>query len=68
MPAWATEAGMATWGQFFLKYLLGHKAVNAVMPGTDKVEYMLDNLDAGRGQMPDAAMRSRMAAHIDALL
>ena len=68
MPAWATEAGMATWGQFFLKYLLGHTAVNAVLPGTDKVEYMLDNLDAGRGQMPDAAMRSRMAAHIDALL
>jgi aryl-alcohol dehydrogenase-like predicted oxidoreductase len=68
LPAWAAEAGVATWGQFFLKYLLGHPAINAVMPGTDKVEYMLDNLDAGRGRLPDAAMRQRMAAHIDTLL
>lgn len=68
LPDWAKEFGAVTWGQFFLKYLLGHTAVNAVIPGTDKVEYMLDNLDAGRGRLPDAAMRSRMAAHIDALL
>jgi aryl-alcohol dehydrogenase-like predicted oxidoreductase len=68
LPDWAKEFGAVTWGQFFLKYLLGHSAVNAVMPGTDKVEYMLDNLDAGRGMLPDAAMRKRMAAHIDTLL
>lgn len=68
LPDWAKEFGTVSWGQFFLKYLLGHSAVNAVMPGTDKVEYMLDNLDAGRGLLPDAAMRRRMAAHIDTLL
>lgn len=68
LPSWAAEAGAFTWGQFFLKYLLAHPAVNAVMPGTDKVEYMHDNLDAGRGLLPDAAMRRRMAAHIDTLL
>ncbi len=67
LPDWAKEFGAATWGQFFLKYLLGHPAVNAVIPGTDKVEYMLDNLDAGRGALPDAAMRRRMAALIDTL-
>lgn len=68
LPDWAKEFGAVTWGQFFLKYLLGHGAVNAVMPGTDRVEYMLDNLDAGRGLLPDMTMRRRMAAHIDALL
>lgn len=68
LPDWAKEIAAVTWGQFFLKYLLAHPAVNAVMPGTDRVEYMLDNLDAGRGLLPDAAMRTRMAAHIDALL
>ena len=68
LPPWAAEFEAATWGQFFLKYLLADKAVNAVIPGTDKVEYMIDNLDAGRGRLPDAAMRKRMAAHIDALL
>ena len=35
LPSWAAEAGAFTWGQFFLKYLLAHPAVNAVMPGTD---------------------------------
>lgn len=68
LPDWAKEFGAASWGQFFLKYLIGHPAVNAVIPGTDKVEYMLDNLDAGRGALPDAAMRKRMAAFIDPLL
>lgn len=68
VPDWAAEFDAATWGQFFLKYLLASPAVNAVIPGTDRVEYMLDNLDAARGRLPDAAMRRRMAAHIDALL
>ena len=68
LPEWSKEFGAVSWGQFFLKYLLAHPAVNAVMPGTDKVEYMHDNLDAGRGLLPDAAMRRRMAAHIDTLL
>ncbi len=67
LPPWAAEFEAATWGQFFLKYLLGNAAVNAVIPGTDKVEYMIDNLNAGRGRLPDAAMRKKMAAFIDQL-
>ncbi len=67
VPDWAAEFEATTWGQFFLKYLLANTAVNAVIPGTDKVEYMIDNLDAGRGRLPDAAMRKRMTAFIDAL-
>lgn len=67
LPDWAKDFDAMTWGQFFLKYLLANPAVNAVIPGTDKVEYMLDNLDAGRGRLPDAAMRKRMTAFIDPL-
>ncbi len=67
VPDWATEFDATTWGQFFLKYLLANTAVNAVIPGTDKVEYMIDNLNAGRGRLPDAAMRKKMAAFVDAL-
>ncbi|MDP1536228.1 MAG: aldo/keto reductase [Burkholderiales bacterium] len=67
VPGWAAEFEATTWGQFFLKYLLANTAVNAVIPGTDKVEYMIDNLNAGRGRLPDAAMRKKMAAFIDAL-
>jgi aryl-alcohol dehydrogenase-like predicted oxidoreductase len=36
--------------------------VTAVIPGTDKPEYMRDNLAAGRGRMPDEAMRKRIVA------
>ncbi|MBX9905551.1 MAG: aldo/keto reductase [Burkholderiales bacterium] len=67
VPDWAAEFDATTWGQFFLKYLLANPAVNAVIPGTDKVEYMIDNLNAGRGRLPDAAMRKRMVAFIEGL-
>jgi aryl-alcohol dehydrogenase-like predicted oxidoreductase len=60
LPDWAADFDATTWAQFFLKFLLGHPAVTAVIPGTDKPNYMLDNLGAGRGRMPDAAQRRRM--------
>jgi aryl-alcohol dehydrogenase-like predicted oxidoreductase len=60
LPPFAAEFGAKTWAQFFLKFNLSHPSITAVIPGTDKPEYMLDNLQAGRGPMPDAAMRKRM--------
>lgn len=68
VPEWAKEFDAATWGQFFLKYLLAHEEVNVVIPGTDRVEHMLDNLGAGRGRLPDAAQRKRMVELITPLL
>jgi aryl-alcohol dehydrogenase-like predicted oxidoreductase len=67
VPTWAAEFDAPTWGQFFLKYILASEAVNCVIPGTDKPEYMVDNLNAGRGRLPDAAMRRKMAEFIDSL-
>lgn len=67
LPAWAAEFDAASWGQFFLKFILAHEAVTCVIPGTDKPEYMADNLDAGRGRLPDAAMRRRMVELIQSL-
>ncbi|HYH41283.1 MAG TPA: aldo/keto reductase, partial [Burkholderiales bacterium] len=49
LPDFAAEFEAKTWAQFFLKFILSHPAVTAVIPGTDKPEYMLDNLQAGRG-------------------
>jgi aryl-alcohol dehydrogenase-like predicted oxidoreductase len=68
LPDFAAEFGASTWAQFFLKFILSHPAVTAVIPGTDKPEYMLDNLQAGRGAMPDAAMRARMIRYWEALV
>jgi aryl-alcohol dehydrogenase-like predicted oxidoreductase len=67
LPEWAAEFEAASWAQFFLKYVLAHASVTCVIPGTDKPEYMLDNLNAGRGRLPDAAMRKRMTEFLDSL-
>jgi aryl-alcohol dehydrogenase-like predicted oxidoreductase len=67
LPDFAAEFGAKTWAQFFLKFILGHPAITAVIPGTDKPEYMLDNLQAGRGPMPDAAMRKRIVQYWESL-
>jgi len=64
LPDWAKDIDAASWAQIFLKFNLSNPAVTAVIPGTDKPEYMLDNLDAGRGRMPDAAMRQKIMAAI----
>lgn len=67
VPEWAKAFDAPTWGQFFLKYILAREEVNCVLPGTDKPEYMVDNLAAGRTRLPDAAMRRKMIEFIDSL-
>jgi len=64
LPPWAAEFDCQSWAQFFLKYLLGHAAVTCVIPGTSKVKHLRDNLQAGMGRLPDAAMRRRMAQYM----
>lgn len=68
LPPWAAEIDCASWAQFFLKFVLAHPAVTAVIPGTDRPEYALDNLYAARGRMPDAPMRERMISYWDQLV
>jgi aryl-alcohol dehydrogenase-like predicted oxidoreductase len=65
VPGWAADFDAPTWAQFFLKYILAAEPVNCVIPGTDKPEYMVDNLNAGRGRLPSAAMRRKMVEFID---
>lgn len=67
LPAWAGEAGVASWAQFFLKWIVGHPAITCAIPGTGKPEHIADNVAAGQGTLPDAAMRKRMADHYENL-
>jgi len=62
LPDWARDFDAATWGQFFLKFLLGNPHVTAVIPGTGNAEHMADNLGAGIGRLPDAGQREKMVA------
>ena len=67
LPGWAGEIGAATWAQFFLKWIISHPAITCAIPGTGKPGHMLDNLAAGTGALPDAAMRAKMSVYFDAL-
>jgi len=60
IPDWAKEFA-ASWGQFFLKFIISHPAVTCVIPATSKTKHMIDNLGAGTGILPDKAMRKRMS-------
>jgi aryl-alcohol dehydrogenase-like predicted oxidoreductase len=65
LPDWAAEFDCTSWPQFFLKYIVSHPAVTCAVPGMAKAEYVVDNLGAARGRLPDAAMRKRMEKFID---
>ena len=65
LPGYAREIGCTSWAQFFLKFIVSHPTVTAVIPATSRVNHMLDNLRAGTGPMPDAAMRERMAKELE---
>lgn len=65
LPEWASEFDCATWAQFFLKYIVSHPAITCAVPGMARPEYVVDNLGAARGRLPDAALRKRMEQFID---
>ncbi len=67
LPAWAGEIDCASWGQFFLKFILGHPAVTCVIPATRNPKHLVDNMAAGQGRLPDAAMRKKMLDYFSAL-
>ena len=60
LPSWAQEIDCQSWAQVLLKFVLSHPAVTCAIPGTGRPEHMLDNIGAGLGRMPDAALRARM--------
>ena len=66
LPDWAGEIGCTSWAQILLKFVLAHPAVTCVIPGTGKPEHMKDNVQAGFGVYPDAAMLKKMASSIEA--
>ena len=67
LPAWAADLGIHSWAQYFLKYLLGHPAVTAVIPGTGRPDYARDNVLAGMSPLPDEKARKKMLDHLQSL-
>ena len=67
VPEWAAELGIESWGQFFLKFVISHPAITCATPATSRAKNVVDNLGAAFGELPDTAMRERMARHIQSL-
>jgi diketogulonate reductase-like aldo/keto reductase len=64
LPGWAAEIGCSSWGQVFLKWIAAHPAVTCIIPASAKAANMADNMQAGFGVLPDAALRERIAAEV----
>ena len=64
LPGWASEIGCTSWAQVFLKWILANPAVTCVIPASSKVAHTMQNMLAGTGRMPDAALRARIAREI----
>jgi diketogulonate reductase-like aldo/keto reductase len=67
LPPWAAEIGVASWAQYFLKWIVGHPAVTCTIPGTGSPPHIADNVAAGFGALPDGKMRQRMTEYFDSL-
>jgi len=60
LPSWAMETDATSWAQLLLKFILANEAVTTVIPATSNPRYMADNIKAGIGRLPDAALREKI--------
>jgi aryl-alcohol dehydrogenase-like predicted oxidoreductase len=65
LPAFAAELGCTAWSQLFLKFILAHPAVTAVIPATSRPRHLAENVAAGSGPLPDAAQRRWIAEAVE---
>ncbi|MBE1492580.1 aldo/keto reductase [Plantactinospora soyae] len=65
VPDFAREAGMHTWAEYFLKWVIAHPAVTCALPATSNPAHLAENVAAMRGQLPDPDMRERMRRHLE---
>ncbi len=65
VPRWMQEAGCETWSQVLVKFVLAHKAVTCVIPGTGNPDHMAENCRAGDGAMLEESLVRKLVAFWD---
>ena len=63
----ATELGMESWAEYFLRWVLSHEAVDVAITGTGNPRHIEQNLRIATLPVLDAATRKRMAEFVRAL-
>ena len=61
LPSWARDIDCESWAQLLLKFVVSHPAVTCAIPATAKDAHLRDIMAAGKGRMPDDALRRRIA-------
>jgi diketogulonate reductase-like aldo/keto reductase len=64
LPSWAKEIDCESWAQVLLKFVVSHPAITCAIPATSNVAHLKDNMKAGFGRLPEAQLRTRMAAEL----
>lgn len=64
LPNWLPETGATNWAQFILKFIVSHPAVTVAIPATTRVDHVRENMAAATGNLPDEALRRRMADYV----
>jgi diketogulonate reductase-like aldo/keto reductase len=67
LPEWASECGIDSWAQLFLKYVISNPSVTCAIPGTSQAPHMAENLSTGTGALLNAHRRKRMEQYFDNL-
>jgi diketogulonate reductase-like aldo/keto reductase len=62
LPAFAADCDCTSWAQLFLKWIIAHPAVTAVIPATSNPKHAADDLKAGFGRLPSAELRGKIVA------
>jgi diketogulonate reductase-like aldo/keto reductase len=68
LPGWAAEIGCTHWSQVLLKWIVAHSGVSCAIPATSDPAHMAQNMAAGLGPLPDAALRRRIEREVRALV
>jgi aryl-alcohol dehydrogenase-like predicted oxidoreductase len=54
----------SSWSEAFLKFILANDAVTCVIPATNKLEHLRENMNAGMGRLPTEDERKQLVASI----
>ncbi|WP_109022206.1 aldo/keto reductase [Leptospira kobayashii] len=60
LPGWAKEMGISTWAEYFLKFILASEQIQFVIPATNKLNHLKENMTAGIGNLPSLSDRKKM--------
>jgi len=67
LPRFARDAGMISWADFILKWVVSNPDVTCVLPSTSDPRHAAENVEALRGPLPDPDMRQRMVSHMQTI-